>query len=800
MKQKAFSLLLVVVMLMSLMSTVAFAAVDGAASGASGTKVSVDNKAGGGLTVTVTNTANSFPKDQKVDIVLVTETDDMKGDAVTAANFVNGNTSLINAVQARDSSINALSDCAYYSQVTVTADPVATQVTADFTSVANGKYFLLAWVVGSTEAQSVAKVAVDGNKLYIPTATITPAESAGLKMGADRTITLTLNAPAFGVDNSAGADELTAAADLKANGMVKVYDGASANNDITNDTNCTITYVPKAGATPAKITVVVPSGKLVAGEKIKVELVANKLVDEDGTAFAATSATYNVSAGEPNTVAITNKPANNKVTWGDNGNKLTLSATATKGTPTFTSGTTATATVNGTELTILQAGSTEITATVAAGTYDGTQYAAGSDNYTLTVEEGTPAITFANNAQSAGSVTAVTATATVGTVAVTPSAVKYEVPNQVFTQASCNCVATNTETDSDRHTAECAAFAAASNVYKEWTDQIIVEGKKTTVQDYINTLEGGTTVNVQATVAAVANKYTAKTETGTLTIENNVIAPPSNAFTVTYAGGAHGTIGGAATERVKKGESPKNVPTVNAHKGYTFIGWTLDGKTLVDPAAQTITKSVTFTAVYAEHNPYMIGRSATQFVPNGQMTRAEAATILARLTEGFDEDGTYPAAPYSDLDANAWYATYVNFAADKGIINGYNDGTFKPNQPITRAELATMIANFVKIAAVDDAASVSDVAGHWAAGYIAALEQAQIVKGYEDGTFRPNQAITRAEAATMVNGAIDRVPMADLDLGVNGYANPFTDVSTSQWFYEQVMEAAVGHLIVHFHG
>lgn len=203
--------------------------------------------------------------------------------------------------------------------------------------------------------------------------------------------------------------------------------------------------------------------------------------------------------------------------------------------------------------------------------------------------------------------------------------------------------------------------------------------------------------------------------------------------------------------------------------------------------------------VKGEHTAYMVGRGEGMFAPNGQMTRAEAATILARLTEGFDEDGTYPAAPYSDVEAGAWYAKYINFAADKGIVNGYEDGTFQPNKAITRAELATMIANYVKIAEIADAATVSDVAGHWAEGYIAALEKAQIVKGYEDGTFRPNQAITRAEAATMVNGAIGRVPMDDLDLSLNDYVNPFTDVYGSQWFYENVMEATVDHQIAHFH-
>lgn len=523
----------------------------------------------------------------------------------------------------------------------------------------------------------------------------------------------------------------------------------------------------------------------------------------DYAAAAQVTLTINVSAGETNTVTITNKPTGDKVTWGDNDNKLTLSATATKGTPTFTSGTTATATVDGNELTIVQAGTTVITAAVAAGEYDGAQYAAGSDHYTLTVEEGTPAITFANTTQAPGSISAVTATAKVGTVDVPVGAVKYEVPNQVFTQADCDCEATNAEADSDKHTKECAAFAAASNVWKEWSDEIIVEGKKTTVEVYVKGLTSGT-VNVQVEVTAVANKYTAKTETGTMTITAPVSGGGggvSNNFTVTYNAGAHGALaaGAKSSEQVKRNESPKNVPAVVANAGYAFIGWTADGKTLVNPAAQTITKNTTFTAVYGDHLNYMVGRSAMEFVPNGNLTRAEAAAILSRLTEGFAEDGTYPAAPYSDLVSGAWYVKYINFAADKGIVNGRTDGTFDPDANITRAEFATMIANFAKIAPVDTAAVSTDVAGHWAEGYIAALEQAKIVTGYEDGTFKPNNSITRAEAVTMVNGAIGRVPMTGLDLSVNGYDNPFVDVNESQWFYGQVMEATVDHVTAHFH-
>lgn len=354
--------------------------------------------------------------------------------------------------------------------------------------------------------------------------------------------------------------------------------------------------------------------------------------------------------------------------------------------------------------------------------------------------------------------------------------------------------------DSEKCTEDCTCRDETPTKCTE-ADHNCQLGENKTAADFPLTAGSSHAYTVALTGTDAAN-YTL--EDGTM----NVPAPVSgggggvsNNFTVTYNAGSHGALaaGAKSSEQVKRNESPKNVPAVVANAGYAFIGWTADGKTLVDPAAQTITKNTTFTAVYGDHLNYMVGRSAMEFVPNGNLTRAEAAAILSRLTEGFAEDGTYPAAPYSDLVSGAWYVKYINFAADKGIVNGRTDGTFDPDANITRAEFATMIANFAKIAPVDTAAVSTDVAGHWAEGYIAALEQAKIVTGYEDGTFKPNNSITRAEAATMVNGAIGRVPMTGLDLSVNGYDNPFVDVNESQWFYGQVMEATVDHVTAHFH-
>ena len=276
--------------------------------------------------------------------------------------------------------------------------------------------------------------------------------------------------------------------------------------------------------------------------------------------------------------------------------------------------------------------------------------------------------------------------------------------------------------DSEKCTEDCTCRNETPTKCTE-ADHNCQLGENKTAADFPLTAGSSHAYTVALTGTDAAN-YTL--EDGTM----NVPAPVSgggggvsNNFTVTYNAGSHGALaaGAKSSEQVKRNESPKNVPAVVANAGYAFIGWTADGKTLVDPAAQTITKNTTFTAVYGDHLNYMVGRSAMEFVPNGNLTRAEAAAILSRLTEGFAEDGTYPAAPYSDLVSGAWYVKYINFAADKGIVNGRTDGTFDPDANITRAEFATMIANFAKIAPVDTAAVSTDVAGHWAEGYIAAF-------------------------------------------------------------------------------
>ena len=141
------------------------------------------------------------------------------------------------------------------------------------------------------------------------------------------------------------------------------------------------------------------------------------------------------------------------------------------------------------------------------------------------------------------------------------------------------------------------------------------------------------------------------------------------------------------------------------------------------------------------------------------------------------------------MSEDVWYNNAVSTLSNAGIIDGYEDGTFKPDGNITRAEFATIAVRFFE-ATYDGEDLFSDIAGHWAQDYINEAANAGIVDGYPDGTFRPQQYITRAEAMTMVNRTIDRHPDADhlLEDMITWPDNPET-----AWYYEQVQEATNSH-------
>ena len=191
-----------------------------------------------------------------------------------------------------------------------------------------------------------------------------------------------------------------------------------------------------------------------------------------------------------------------------------------------------------------------------------------------------------------------------------------------------------------------------------------------------------------------------------------------------------------------------------------------------------------------DHYAYIVGYEDGTVRPEGDITRAEVATIFFRLLTDESRDEFWSQTnPYSDVSEDDWYNNAVSTLTNAGIIDGYEDGTFKPNGNITRAEFATIAVRFFE-ATYEGENLFPDIDGHWAQDYINEAANAGIVDGYPDGTFGPQKLITRAEAMTMVNRTIDRHPHEDhlLDDMIVWPDNPET-----AWYYEQVQEATNSH-------
>ena len=191
-----------------------------------------------------------------------------------------------------------------------------------------------------------------------------------------------------------------------------------------------------------------------------------------------------------------------------------------------------------------------------------------------------------------------------------------------------------------------------------------------------------------------------------------------------------------------------------------------------------------------DHYAYIVGYPDGNVKPEGNITRAEVATIFFRLlTDESRNEFWSQTNPYSDVSEDDWYNNAVSTLTNAGIIDGYEDGTFKPNGNITRAEFATIAVRFFE-ATYEGENLFPDIDGHWAQDYINEAANAGIVDGYPDGTFGPQKLITRAEAMTMVNRTIDRHPHKDhlLEDMIVWPDNPET-----AWYYEQVQEATNSH-------
>ena len=146
---------------------------------------------------------------------------------------------------------------------------------------------------------------------------------------------------------------------------------------------------------------------------------------------------------------------------------------------------------------------------------------------------------------------------------------------------------------------------------------------------------------------------------------------------------------------------------------------------------------------------------------------------------------------FRDVPAGKWYTTYVATLEKAGVIVDSKDGDFRPNDAITRAELASMLAQFANV--TGGTTTFSDVpAAHWAADYIAAAVRSGWITGYPDGTFRPEQTIKRAEMVAMVNRALGRDPQSESDL-LENMKTWKDNADAAVWYYLGIQEAINGH-------
>ena len=238
--------------------------------------------------------------------------------------------------------------------------------------------------------------------------------------------------------------------------------------------------------------------------------------------------------------------------------------------------------------------------------------------------------------------------------------------------------------------------------------------------------------------------------------------------------------------------------------GYTFECWTLDGKpydfttalaaniTLVAQWKQDI--SLVIPALNKDdHVAYIIGYEDGTVRPNGRITRAEVATIFFRLlTDDTRQRNWSSENTFSDVSADKWYNNAVSTLCHMGVLGGYSDGTFRPNAPITRAEFAKIAVSFAQINGSAVYSYFTDVkTTDWFAPYVTAAKDSSLIEGYSDGSFKPENRITRAEACAIVNRVLGRKPSKN-HMKISGRID-WPDCTTADWFYEAIMEATNSH-------
>jgi len=197
-----------------------------------------------------------------------------------------------------------------------------------------------------------------------------------------------------------------------------------------------------------------------------------------------------------------------------------------------------------------------------------------------------------------------------------------------------------------------------------------------------------------------------------------------------------------------------------------------------------------------DHFAFMQGYPSGTFLPSKNMTRAEAVVMFSRLlSKSMDLSIDHRNNYYPDINPEIWYASQVGYMQTLGVLADYSrDGNFRPEDPVTRAEFSTLAAHFDNLVLTNTNAFTDVSLDHWAVKYINSAAAKGWIEGYDDGTFKPDTNITRAQVVTLVGRMLNR--FADLDyLAANSALLPrvYSDLPTGHWAYGPIMEASTGH-------
>lgn len=316
-------------------------------------------------------------------------------------------------------------------------------------------------------------------------------------------------------------------------------------------------------------------------------------------------------------------------------------------------------------------------------------------------------------------------------------------------------------------------------------------------------------INTSYTFTGLTNgsSYTLKVRAVNITGDGpeawDIAMPAAAEFTVTFVSNGGTAVPG---QQVTAGQ-PAARPPAPTRRGYTFTGWYTDtGCTIGYVFTALVTNNISLYAGWARNSvtggddgttggddgataeAYVNGYLDGTFRPDAGITRAEAAQLLYNLST---HDKQVSRAVFTDVAGGKWYGGAVTYLTGTGVITGYPDGTFRPENTITRAEFTTLVVRFMGLAGEGVSAFPDIAETHWASSYTATAERQGLLSGYPDGTVHPEAAVTRAEAVVILNNMLGRSTERVLFAGLQ---MPFSDVPGSHWAWSNIMAAAVEHI------